>query len=572
MKTELESGARADIGRAVQSRPSEDVGDGPPERLFSPPPAVRSRWPFGLPGAILVVGLLVTAALVLISHSLYTSNEQRLLELRVREAGSALAQALPSIQTPLASAAELADATNGNAQKFKQFVSPYVGPGPGHPFVSLSLWRLNAPGHGPVVVAGAPPQLSASMSEAPGLFASAARTAKLSVIGLLRPPDFRLGYAFSTPGSTARFAAYAETTLPANHRSPIQRTSAFSDLDYALYLGASHRPADLLLTSVSQLPIHGRQASEVVPFGTSALTLVVASRGALAGTLPQRLPWIIAITGFVLTLGAGAVTVSLAERRRRAERLAGALELTASENRRLYAEQRTIAQTLQQALLPDALPIIAGAQASALYAAGEDGIDVGGDWYDLIELADHRLLLVVGDVSGRGLRAATTMASLRYAIHAYAAQNDAPAAILTKLSTLLSITTTRQIATVLCALVDIDSRQVTLTSAGHLPPLLIDGDRREYLDGEVGLPIGVDSQAAYSSTTFSIPSAATLVAFTDGLVERRGENLDQGLERLRQAATVAQLALPDLLDRLISEVRHDRSDDDTVIIALRWPT
>ena len=115
------------------------------------------------------------------------------------------------------------------------------------------------------------------------------------------------------------------------------------------------------------------------------------------------------------------------------------LERIAEENRRLYSEQRTIAQTLQHALLPEALPKIQGVETGARYEAGVEGVDIGGDWYDLIALDDHRLLLVVGDVSGRGVRAAATMASLRYAIHAYAAQNDPPATILTKLSKLVNV-------------------------------------------------------------------------------------------------------------------------------------
>ena len=145
----------------------------------------------------------------------------------------------------------------------------------------------------------------------------------------------------------------------------------------------------------------------------------------------------------------------------------------ADENRRLYSEQRSIAQTLQHALLPERLPKIRGVETSARYEAGVEGVDIGGDWYDLIALDDHRLLLVVGDVSGRGVRAAATMASLRYAIHAYAAQNDPPATILTKLSKLVNVGATGQLATILCALIDVEAHELTVTSAGHLPPLLI---------------------------------------------------------------------------------------------------
>jgi serine phosphatase RsbU (regulator of sigma subunit) len=162
------------------------------------------------------------------------------------------------------------------------------------------------------------------------------------------------------------------------------------------------------------------------------------------------------------------------------------------------------------------------------------------------------------------------MASLRYAIHAYAAQDDPPEQILAKLSKLLSVTTDGQLATVLCALVDVGAHEVTVASAGHLPPLLVSGGHAEYIHFETGLPIGVSEEAAYVATTVSAPGEATLLAFTDGLVERRGENLDLGLARLRDAAAADGAGLPDMLSGLIARVRDIPSQDDTAIVGLRW--
>jgi len=136
-------------------------------------------------------------------------------------------------------------------------------------------------------------------------------------------------------------------------------------------------------------------------------------------------------------------------------------------------------------------------------------VDVGGDWYDLIALDEHRLLLVVGDVSGRGLTAATTMASLRYAIHAYVAQRDSPASLLSKLSSLISVDSSGQIATVLFAIIDGPAHQISITNAGHLPPLMITNGRAELLPTEVGLPVGVDAGASYRTTHVSAPAGAT---------------------------------------------------------------
>jgi serine phosphatase RsbU (regulator of sigma subunit) len=119
-------------------------------------------------------------------------------------------------------------------------------------------------------------------------------------------------------------------------------------------------------------------------------------------------------------------------------------------------------------------------------------------------------------------------------------------------------------------LVDLDARELTITSAGHLPPLLISDGRSEFVSTDVGLPIGVDRHAAYTSTTVGVAPGATLLAFTDGLVERRGESIDVGLGRLRDHATSNHATLDELLTRVVSNLRQDGSDDDTAIAGIRW--
>jgi Stage II sporulation protein E (SpoIIE) len=529
----------------------------------------RERWPYWPAVAVCVVGLIVTAVLVWVSASTYNSNENRILKARVGDAGALLTSALPNIQTPLASAAALVDATKGDTKRFESFIAPQVGPPGGRKqYVSVSLWRLGSAR--PLVVVGAAPALAASPARAESFFARVARSGQLGVIGPLSSSPPRLGYAYTSPGLTGRYLAYAESALPANRRSRYQSSSTFTDLDYALYIGRSQNNANLLVTDLKQLPITGRRASTAIPFGNTVLTFVVTPHRPLTGTFAERLPWFIGIIGLVLSLGAGALTVRLIDRRNDAVRLARSLEQIAEENRRLYAEQRTIAQSLQHALLPDRLPKISGLETSARYEAGVKGVDVGGDWYDLIALDDKRLLLVVGDVSGRGVRAAATMAALRFAIQAYAAENDTPDAILTKLSKLVNVNRSGQLATILCAVVDIDAHRLTVTSAGHLPPLLISDGTVTFVESEVGVPIGVRSDASYTSTSVDTPPAATLLAFTDGLVERRGESLDAGLARLQRAASSNHIGLDELVNRVLDDLRWSGGDDDTAIAALRW--
>jgi serine phosphatase RsbU (regulator of sigma subunit) len=518
-------------------------------------------WPYWSAVAVAVVGLLVTAGLIVVSSILYNNNENRLLKLRTRDIGTVLTATLPSIQTSVASTATFAEATNGDAQKFDSFAGQFAGRG--RTFASISLWRLDDPQHGPLTVVGAQPVLAASMDKAPALFARAKASHKLTVLSLLDGKTPRIGYAFVEPGTNGPYAVYAESALPPKRYSAPASDSSFNDINYAFYLGKTATPDTLLVSSASHVPLPGRRAVVTIPFGDTFLTLRATARSSLAGSLPRDLPWLIGIVGVLLTIGATALTIRLIQRRRRTEQLA-------EENRRLYAEQHGIAQTLQHALLPAELPQLRGLQTSARYEAGVEGVDIGGDWYDAIELDNKRLLLVVGDVSGRGLHAATTMAALRYAIHAYAAQGDNPETILTKLNKLVSVKSSGQLATVLCALIDPDARELTVTSAGHLPPLLISDGRGEFVKTDVGLPIGVDRNASYTSATVTVAPGATLLAFTDGLVERRGESIDVGLGRLRQHATSNHATLDELLTRVVSNLRQDGSDDDTAIAGIRW--
>ena len=188
--------------------------------------------------------------------------------------------------------------------------------------------------------------------------------------------------------------------------------------------------------------------------------------GVLGGDLLDILPWLVIAFGLVTTLGSAALVEWVLRRRDDAERLS-------EENARLYAGQRSVAQTLQHSLLPERVPNVAGLDLAFRYLPGAGGTDIGGDWYDAIPLDDGRVMIVVGDVSGRGLHAGTVMASLRYSIRAFASQGDMPATVLAKLTRLLDLGHDRHFATVLCVVVDIAARTITTANAGHPSPILI---------------------------------------------------------------------------------------------------
>jgi hypothetical protein len=517
---------------------------------------------------VALVGLLLTGLLTWGAWNEYNRTESRLLSLRTRDAGLVLSSAVTDIQTPLASAAELAHAT-GNLERVRQFVAPYVSAK--GPFVSVSLWPLGTPASAPVAVVGVPPDLhSGPMQQA--FFARESKTAKLSVVGVLHGASGpRLGYAFSTPGQATGYVAYAETRLPPHRRAqPGGPGTPFANFNFALYLGNSVNPAALLESTVAHLPLPGQEARARIPFGDTDLTLVMSSNGSLQGSLPERLPLIIALSGLALTAVAAVLAEWLVRRRLAAEALAARLDVLAEENRALYAEQRGIAETLQRSLLPAELPVVGGIRAAAVYRPGEKGLEVGGDWYDLVQVDEHRALAVIGDVSGRGVRAATVMAALRYAIRAYAVQGDPPEHILAKLSSLISLEGDGHFATVLCALVDVSEGTVSVANAGHLPPLLISSGRAEYVETEVGVPVGVVGEWHYARSTLPAGPGSTLLLFTDGLVERRGEHLDVGLKRLRESAEVRQGDLAAVVRGLADDMTPTGSVDDVALLGVRW--
>jgi serine phosphatase RsbU (regulator of sigma subunit) len=296
-----------------------------------------------------------------------------------------------------------------------------------------------------------------------------------------------------------------------------------------------------------------------VPFGASSLTLTASSTRRLGGGLSGALWWIIVLVGSVLSVLAAGMTERLVRARRTAERDTAMTSV-------LLAEERTIAQMLQQALLPEALPAVPGLRSQSRYVTGTAGVDIGGDWYDLLPVDHDRVYFVVGDVSGRGVRAGTTMAALRFAIHAFVYEGHAPAVVLDRLTRMIDVGRDGQFATVLCGVLDVSRREVTLASAGHLPPLVI-GEQARYVDIPTGPPVGVRTSRRYESVTVSVPPQATLLAFTDGLVERPDEALDASLERLR-----ADIGTPASLEAVFEQLGSSGGADDIAILGVQWTT
>jgi serine phosphatase RsbU (regulator of sigma subunit) len=218
------------------------------------------------------------------------------------------------------------------------------------------------------------------------------------------------------------------------------------------------------------------------------------------------------------------------------------------------------------------VPALEDVDVAARYVAGVDQLDVGGDWYDVIPRRPGCIAFVVGDVSGRGLPAATTMASLRFAVRAYLAEGSDVEAVLTKLRTLLDVDVDHQFATLLLGELDLEAATLRLVSAGHFGPLLLRDGQAELLDWPAAPPVGVAAPQRPQVFTVPVQGATTLLAFTDGAVERRGEVVDVGLQRLRSAAAaLAERPLEGMLDDLLAGLTGETSNtDDTVLLGMRW--
>ena len=232
-------------------------------------------------------------------------------------------------------------------------------------------------------------------------------------------------------------------------------------------------------------------------------------------------------------------------------------------------EDHAAAVALQRSLVPSALPGVRGAEIAARYVPGSG--HVGGDWYDAFVLPSGELGMVVGDVAGSGLSAAVIMGRIRSALRAYALEFPGPADVLRKLDRKMQYFEEGDVmATVSYAVLDTDSGQLAISSAGHLPPVIAaPGQRGAMAEIAVDPPIGVADAARRQVTTLALAPGAVLCLFTDGLVERRDKPIDDGITLLCQTVTPGP---PE--DVCVSVMRalvgREYPGDDIALLVLRW--
>lgn len=249
-----------------------------------------------------------------------------------------------------------------------------------------------------------------------------------------------------------------------------------------------------------------------------------------------------------------------------ASRIASALE-----NARLYAREHAVAVQLQRAVLPQQLPREDGIEISVRYLPSSSGVLVGGDWYDAFRLRDGRLGLAVGDVAGHGVLAAATMGQLRNALRAYASEGAPPSTVLRRLSQLVADDGDAVFATATYGVYDLAARQLLWANAGHVPALLCSDRGTRFLNEPVDPILGVDQELEYGLGQATLEPGDMMLWYTDGLVERRGEDLDTGLKRLEAAVVAARTRpLEEICDSVVQAMVDAESQaDDICLLAIR---
>jgi len=242
----------------------------------------------------------------------------------------------------------------------------------------------------------------------------------------------------------------------------------------------------------------------------------------------------------------------------------------AVDRARLFEQERHIAETLQRSLLPEQLPQIPGMDVAVRYLPAGAGMEVGGDWFDMLELGDGRVVVVMGDVVGRGVRAAALMGKLRTSLEAYAFDGRSPEEVVERLHSLMERQHRAEMATLLYVVIEPDRASAELASAGHMP-LLIRGANGEarFAARDVSPPLGALPFVRFEASRIDVESGSALVLFTDGLVEVRGTSIELRLEELRRTVEAGPSAPDALCDALLEQMLgHKEPQDDVALLVL----
>ena len=512
----------------------------------------------------LLIALGVTAGATWATHLAVRGQEHRLLKERAAEVGLVLTSAIGAIPASLSEQGVVLRVTHGSMPAFETYAAQAAKASP-QP-VTYAWVRPSADGSSFTVLASAGAGLREGQVVDDARAATVARalhTAKLvptPVVGAQR----LLGFALGPPVAPSGTVLYRESPLGPVVSPPRQAsTRPFDELEIALYATPTARPDQILVATSHDLPLRGSVRKDPLPAGDVNWLLAVKAHRPLVGSLTSKAPW--------FTLGVGILGSLL---------IAAVVEVTARRRNAavaLYEAEHQVAETLQRSLLPK-LPVLPGLDLAARYLASGAGQQVGGDWFDVFPVAGDRVGIVVGDVIGHDLTAASEMAQIRSALRAYAVDGDEPSLVITRLDRLVDALRLTQLVTVFYGVLeppDADGqRELRYSNAGHLPPIVRRADgSTDTIAGGSSAVLGAPMSIEHGQGSHSVGPGDVIVLFTDGLVEIPGGSLDDGLARLND--TVAQPGGGDaeaMCDQVLSGMTPRSLRDDIALLAVRIAT
>jgi hypothetical protein len=509
----------------------------------------------------LLLALLATIGGFWAARVIVHDQEHRLLEERAAEVSLLLTSAVSGIPATLDAQGGILSATNGSKAAYDRAAAASVLAGPGD--LTFAWLKPQAVGAGYVVLAARGTGLHAGevvTDSRARTFALAAHSSSFVATPVLGS-DRHLGFAVGPPAAPVGTVLYRESRLgPIS--APRQASSApYAELDVVLYGAPTEQPGQVLTSTTGQIPLQGHVDNVPLPAGSSHWLLSVEARRPLVGSLASNAPWVLLVAGLIgSVLFASAIEAAA---RRRDAALA------------LYAAEHQLAETLQRSLLPS-LPMIPGVELAARYLAAGQGQEVGGDWFDAFPIRGGRVGLVIGDVIGHDLAAASAMAQIRAALRAYAVDGDPPASVINRLDSLVDTFELTQLVTVIYGVLGppaVDgSRLLRWANAGHLPPLLRTPDGRVHtLAGGESVLIGAPIALEHSQSEHWVEPGSTLLFFTDGLVEVPGHPLEEALARVATAVGAGgdDDDVEAMCQRVVDTVSEPSLRDDIALLAVR---
>jgi serine phosphatase RsbU (regulator of sigma subunit) len=518
----------------------------------------RSLRPVSL--VALLVALAVTGGIAWTVHSAVRSQEHRLLKERTAELALVFNSAVDAISPAMMEQGTVLRVSHGARAAYDDAAAAAVKASNGQ--TSFAWLKPTSDGSGFVVAAAA----GTSLHDGEVIADARAQTmrAALGTPQLVATPVIGsqrvLGFALGPPAAPAGTVIYREQPLGPVAAPRQAGTAPFSELDVVLYAVPRVQPEQVLVSTTKTLPLRGYVRDTVIPAGATKWLMSVKARQPLVGGLTAHADWLALGAGILGSLLAAAV-VEISARRRNA-----ALAL--------YEAEHQIAETLQRSLLPT-LPSLPGLDLAARYLASGTGQQVGGDWFDVFPISGGRVGLVVGDVIGHDLTAASEMSQIRSALRAYAVDGDAPSLVITRLDRLVDALRLTQLVTIFYAVLeppDPDGRRVfRYSNAGHLPPVLRRADGTvEQLGGGGSAVLGAPIAIEHTEEVNAVDPGDLLVMFTDGLVEVPGGSLDDGLARLGE--TIGQQSKGDaeaVCEQVLAGVSRESLRDDIALLAVR---